>query len=136
MCGAVDAEESLRACHVAGRRMIGLMQPTASPSCVGLPFPYVQDVPECLRVWVRPTPSPPRSLQRTRSESAPSVCRCCLTRACLFVLQKFDLDLPQVMKVEAHDDAVLDSRGCRGGMRKVPSLSDLSDPESSMGKSF
>ncbi|XP_034237975.1 ETS-like protein pointed isoform X5 [Thrips palmi] len=40
------------------------------------------------------------------------------------VVWKFDLDLPQ-----AHDEA---SRGSRGGMRKVPSLSDLSDPESSM----
>ncbi|KAE8746388.1 hypothetical protein FOCC_FOCC006883 [Frankliniella occidentalis] len=49
---------------------------------------------------------------------------------------KFDLDLPQVMKVESHhDDAVLDSRGSRGSMQKVPSLSDLSDPESSLGKS-
>lgn len=46
---------------------------------------------------------------------------------------KFDLDLPQVMKVESHhDDAVLDSRGSRGSMQKVPSLSDLSDPESSL----
>lgn len=50
-------------------------------------------------------------------------------------LQKFDLDLPTVMKIESRDDSALESRGSRGGsMQKVPSLSDLSDPESSMGK--
>lgn len=47
-------------------------------------------------------------------------------------LQKFDLDLPTVMKIESRDDSALESRG--GSMQKVPSLSDLSDPESSMGK--
>ncbi|KAK3922957.1 Titin-like protein [Frankliniella fusca] len=52
----------------------------------------------------------------------------------LEMTEKFDLDLPQVMKIESHhDDAILDSRGSRGSMQKVPSLSDLSDPESSLG---
>lgn len=54
-----------------------------------------------------------------------------------FVLQKLEPDsaMPAI-KQERPDDSCVPAGGvrCMGSMQKVPSLSDLSDPESSLGE--
>jgi hypothetical protein len=56
---------------------------------------------------------------------------------CLFVFQKLEAesDMPAI-KQERLDDSCVPAGGARslGSMQKVPSLSDLSDAESSLGE--
>jgi hypothetical protein len=60
-----------------------------------------------------------------------------LKDSCVFVFQKLEAESAMpVIKQERPDDSCVPAGGARSlsSMQKVPSLSDLSDPESSLGE--
>lgn len=51
---------------------------------------------------------------------------------CLYLFQKFCVDDVPLSSIK--QERLEEGESCGGAMQKVPSLSDLSDPESSLGK--